>query len=132
MAFEREIVRYLQNVDACRALAASLAAREGLDASDDAKDFLDKVAVRSDDAPLTRRQTEFLLSIRDDNRYVSSLYDFDLVAVLKNCWLARADLDDEGDVAFLARLKERGGKSFKVAEGRRLLRVARKIDGVVD
>jgi hypothetical protein len=132
MAYEHEIVRFLHDVDACRALAAALAKRDGLEASDDARDFLDKVAGWSFDAPLTRRQTEFLLGIRDDNRYVTSLYDFDLAALVKACWQARSDVADDADVGFLGRLKERGGKSFKVGEGRRLLRIARGVGGLVD
>jgi hypothetical protein len=136
MAFELEIVRTMQDVGAARALATSLLAREALDASDDAIDFLEKVAGWDGEAPLSRRQAEFLLAVRDDNRYVASLYDFDLARVLRECWSARADLEDEADATFLAGLRDRvaarGGKTFRVAEGRRLLRVARRIGGVLD
>lgn len=132
MASEREIVRYLNDVQACAALAARLAARSELAASEDALDFLEKIARRSETAPLSRRQTEFLLAIRDDNELVRTLHRFDLAAVLRSLWVARADIADESDVAFLERLRERGQSSFRVAEARRLLRVARGVDGLLD
>lgn len=132
MPAEREIVRYMHDVEACRALAASLAARDGLACTDDARDFLDKVAGWDADWELSRRQAEFLLGIRDDNRYVTTLYDFDLAAVFWECWAARADLEEEGDAAFLERLKAQGAKQYRVADARRLLRLARTLPGVVD
>lgn len=132
MAAEREIVRYMHDIEACRALAARLAGREELAGSEQAGPFLEKIAGWAFEDPPTRRQVEFLLGIRDDNRFVGSLYDFDLTRVLGACWAARADVLDEDDVGFLERLKTRGGTTFRVAEARRLLRIARGITGVLD
>jgi len=77
--------------------------------------------------PITTRQGEKLLELRDDAEYYSSVRGFSVQSLIKNCWLARDDLDSEDDRKFIAQLKETSYSSIKRRQLRKLLACVREL-----
>jgi hypothetical protein len=63
--------------------------------------------------PITTRQGEKLIELRDDSEYHSSAKGFSVASLIKNCWLARDDLNSEHDRKFIEDLKASGVSSNK-------------------
>jgi hypothetical protein len=92
--------------------------------------FLEGMEVHK--GPLSTRQAEKLVEIRDQNQWVSTIgRDFSVRLLLNACWEARCDLKDEDDIAFIESLKARGASTARYREACRLLRCARRL-GVID
>jgi hypothetical protein len=91
--------------------------------------FLEGMEVHK--GPLSTRQAEKLVEIRDQNRWVSKIRDFSVRLLLNACWEARHDLNDEDDIAFIESLKARGASTARYREACRLVRCAREL-GVID
>src|SRR5262249_2611541 len=77
--------------------------------------------------PITTRQGEKLLELRDDAEYYSSVRGFSVQSLIKNCWLARDDLDSEDDRKFIRQLKGTNCLSIKRRQLRKLLACAREL-----
>jgi hypothetical protein len=77
--------------------------------------------------PITTRQGEKLLELRDDAEYCSSVHGFTVQSLIKNCWLARDDLDSKDDRKFIEQLKETSYSSIKRRQLRKLLACAREL-----
>jgi hypothetical protein len=87
--------------------------------------FLEGMKVHQ--GPLSTRQAEKLVEIRDQNQWVSKIRDFSVRLLLNACWEARHDLNDEDDIPFIESLKARGASTARYREACRLLRCAREL-----
>jgi hypothetical protein len=63
--------------------------------------------------PITTRQGEKLIELRDDAEYHSSVQGFSVVSLITNCWLARDDLNSEQDRKFIEELKAAGVSAIR-------------------
>jgi len=87
--------------------------------------FLENMSTQQE--PLTTRQSEKLLEIRDAAQYFSAYDGFNIDTLIGTCWMARLDLNDEDDIAFIERLKESGAKSIRRRQVKRLFRCCREL-----
>ena len=65
-----------------------------------------------------------LLELRDDAEYYSSVRGFSVQSLIKNCWLARDDLDSEDDRKLIKQLNETSYSCIKRRQLRKLLACA--------
>jgi hypothetical protein len=122
----REIDRIRKDLAAVRSLAKRLLDLPHADWNDWEIDFLQHMARRKGSDPITTRQGEKLLELRDDAEYYSSVRGFSVQSLIKNCWLARDDLDSEDDRKFIEQLKE-SYSSIKRRQLRKLLACGREL-----
>ena len=109
MASWPEIEKVRKDVGQFRSLAARLRSAE-FDRSDDADDFLDKIAL-DDLRELSTRQAEFLLGLRNDAERHFNLRGFNVAKLIQECFVARLDLADEKDIRRIEAL-EKTGREF--------------------
>src|SRR6266550_1982601 len=109
----REIDRIRKDLVAVRSLAKRLLELPHADWNDWEIDFLQHMARHKGSDPITTRQGEKLLQLREDAEYYSSVCGFSVQALIKNCWLARDDLDREDDRNFIEQLKGTSCLSIK-------------------
>jgi hypothetical protein len=102
----KEIDRIRKNLVAVRSLAERLLSFPRADWNDWEVDFLQHMARHRRPDPITTRQCEKLLELRDDAEYYSSARGFGVQSLIQNCWLARDDLESEDDRKFIEHLKE--------------------------
>jgi hypothetical protein len=102
----KEIDRIRKNLVAVRSLAERLLSFPRADWNDWEVDFLQHMARHRRPDPITTRQCEKLLELRDDAEYYSSVRGFGVQSLIQNCWLARDDLESEDDRKFIEHLKE--------------------------
>jgi hypothetical protein len=121
----REIDRIRKDVVAVRSLAKRLLVLPDADWNDWEVDFLQHMARHKGPDPITTRQGEKLLELRDDAEYCSSVNGFSVQSLINNCWLARDDLSREEDKKFIEDLK--GATCVKRRQLRKLLVCAREI-----
>lgn len=81
--------------------------------------------------PLSTRQSEKLVELRDDHELHTRVDGFSVTSLIEGCWLARLDLESDSDLEFMERLKEGGRTALRRREVRRLLHCAREL-GVVE
>ena len=89
-----------------RSLAKRLLNLPHADWNDWEIDFLEHMGRHKGPDPITTRQGEKLLELRDDAEYYSAVRGFGVQSLIENCWLARDDLDSEDDRRFIEQLKE--------------------------
>jgi hypothetical protein len=77
--------------------------------------------------PITTRQGEKLIELRDDAKYYSSVHGFSVQSLIKNCWVARDDLSRVEDKKFIEDLKMASYLSVKRRQLRKLLACAREL-----
>lgn len=123
MSSWKEIERIKRDPAGARALAKSLLAIPDLTAWEEP--FLEDMGVHQ--GPLSTRQAEKLVEIRDQNAWVSTIQGFSVRSLLNACWEARYDLNDEDDVAFVEGLKARGSSTARYREAFHLLDCARRL-----
>jgi hypothetical protein len=123
----REIDRIRKDLVAVRSLAKRLLELPHADWNDWEIDFLQHMARRKGPDPITTRQSEKLVELRDDAEYYCSVHGFSVQALLKNCWVARDDLDSEDDRKFIEQLKETSISCVKRRQLRKLLACAREL-----
>jgi hypothetical protein len=85
------------------------------------------MARRKGPDPITTRQCEKLLELRDDAEYYSPVRGFSVQSLIKNCWLARDGLESEDDRKFIEHLKETSCSCVKRRQVRKLLACARQL-----
>jgi hypothetical protein len=112
---------------AVRSLAKRLLNLPHADWNDWEIDFLQHMGRQKAPDPITTRQGEKLLELRDDAEYYSSMRGFSIQSLIKNCWLARNNLDSEDDRKFIEQLKETSCLSIKRRQLRKLLACAREL-----
>jgi hypothetical protein len=122
----KEIDRIRKDLVAVRSLAKRLLILPHADWNDWEIDFLQHMGRHKGPDPITTRQGEKLLELRDDAEYYSSVRGFSVQSLIKNCWLARDELDN-GDRKFVELLKETSYSSIKRRQLRKLLACAREL-----
>jgi hypothetical protein len=128
MATQKEIKRLGDDLAAVRRLANSLLEQGDCDWTAWELEFLDAMAARSSDAPLSTRQREMLSALRDSARTYRLVEGLSIPRLIDTCWLERFDLDDD-DAAFIERLKaEQPVATLKHRPAYRLLAIARSLD----
>ena len=123
MASWKDIEELKRNPARARHMAKFLLAIPGLSSWEEG--FLESMEVHV--GPLSTRQAEKLLEIRDDLRRVSSVEGFSVKTMLPACYEARLDLDDENDIEFLERLRASSATEWRYRDARRVLYCARKL-----
>ena len=123
----KEIDRIRKNLVAVRSLAKRLLDLPRADWNDWEIDFLQHMARHKGLDPITTRQCEKLLELRDEAQDYSSVHGFSVQSLIKNCWHARNDLDSEDDRKFIEHLKETSCSSVKRRQLRKLLVCARQL-----
>ena len=120
----KEINRIRKDLVAVRSLAKRLLNLPHADWNDWEIDFLQHMSRHKGPDPITTRQGEKLLELRDDAEYYSAVRGFSVQCLIENCWLARDDLDSEDDRRFIQQLKETRYSSIKRRHLRKLLACA--------
>jgi hypothetical protein len=126
----REIDRIRKDVVAVRTHAKRLLALSDADWNDWEIDFLQHMSRHKGPDPITTRQGEKLLELRDDAEYYSSVNGFSVQSLINNCWLGRDDLSREEDKKFIEDLKAATNSCVKRRQLRKLLACAREIGEV--
>ena len=101
----REIDKVRKDAVAVSSLAKRLLVAPNHDWNDWELDFLQHMARHRGPDPITTRQGEKLIELRDDAEYHSSVQGFSVVSLITNCWLARNDLSSEQNRKFIEELK---------------------------
>jgi hypothetical protein len=78
--------------------------------------------------PITTRQGEKLVELRDDAEYHSAVQGFSVVSLITNCWLARDDLSS--GKKFIEELKASGVSAIRRRQLGKLLACARELNEV--
>ncbi len=134
MSSHIEMQKLAQNPAAVGSLASYLLKLTDIGWTDWEIDFLDSMAGRSGREPISLRQREKLIELRDDARTYSSFDGFSVSSLVDRCWQARLDLSED-DEDFIVRLHDQRANSLKRRPVLRLLHCARQlhlIDGFVD
>jgi hypothetical protein len=121
----REIDRIRKDFVAVRSLAKRLLDLPHADWNEWEIDFLQHMARHKGPDPITTRQGEKLVELRDDAEYYSSVHGFSVQSLIKNCWVARDDLSREEDKRFIEDLK--AITCVKRRQLRKLLACAREL-----
>ena len=135
MTDHRALKALAESPHAVRALARQLLTIGGLEAgtawTDWELDFLDSMAGRESEEPLSQRQREVLDELRTAAERHTSIDGLSVRALIERCWAERADLVDDLDVAFVEDLRASGRRSVTRRQRTRLLRCCREA-GVFD
>ena len=126
----REIDRIRKDTVAVRSLAKRLLNTQNRDWNDWELDFLEHMARHRGPNPITTRQGEKLIELRDGAEYHSSMQGFSVVSLITNCWLARDDLNSEQDRKFIEELKATGASAIRRRQLGKLLACARELGEV--
>jgi hypothetical protein len=126
----REIDRIRKDLVAVRSLAKRLLDLPHADWNDWEIDFLQHMVRRKGSEPITTRQGEKLLELRDDAEYYSSVHGFSVQSLVENCWLTRNELDSEDNRKFIEQLKETSVSCLKRRQLHKLLACARELGEV--
>jgi hypothetical protein len=121
----KEIDRIAKDPGAVRILAKSLLRMTEMEWRVWELDFLDNMSNQKE--PLTTRQAEKLLEIRDSSQIFSTYDGFNVVTLMHKCWVARFDLSSDDDIDFIERLKDCGSKSIRRRQVSRLFRCCREL-----
>jgi hypothetical protein len=94
-------------------------------------DFLESMAKRTGLEPISTRQREVLVELRDDAVSHTKTRDgLSVCTLILQCWQARLDLDDDDDIAFIDELYGSGTTALKRRPLGRLLSCARQLNWV--
>jgi len=107
MASWVEIDRLRKDPPKFKSLAAHLLKLPDANWAEYVERFLKYVAGRPD-TELSTRQAKFLLKLRDDKATHFTIGGFSVAILIKNCFQARFDLNDDRDVEFIASLHNTG------------------------
>jgi len=127
----KEIDRLRKDTVAVNSLAKRLLVIPNHDWTDWELDFLEHMGRQRVRDPITTRQCEKLIELRDDSDYHSSVTDFNVLSLIQNCWIARDDLNRDEDRKFIEDLKASGVSALRRRQLGKLLVCAREL-GVVE
>lgn len=124
-----------ENPSAVRALARYLLLLVGRDDTqawtDWEVDFLESMAARESDEPLTMRQREVLTDLKNAAERHTEIDGMSVRSLIERCWLERADLDSDEDQEFVVGLRASGQRTVTGRQRWRLVRCCRKL-GVIE
>ena len=126
MASHRDMKALAENADRVRSLARALLAQEDHVWTDWEIDFLESMAAHQGPEPLTQRQREVLSELEAVSTYVSSVEGMSVGTLIRECFEARLDLDEE-DEAFVESLAQSGKTSLRRRPLTRLLACSRRL-----
>jgi hypothetical protein len=126
----REIDRLRKDSVAINSLAERLLRIPNHDWTDWELDFLEHMIRHRRTDPITTRQSEKLIELRNDSEYHSSVQGFSVASLIANCWLARGDLNSEQDKKFMEDLKASGASALRRRQLGKLLACARELGEV--
>lgn len=119
-----------ENADRVRSLARALIAQEDHVWTDWEIDFLESMAAHQGPEPLSQRQREVLAELEDVSKYVSTVDGMSVTSLIRDCFEARLDLDEE-DEEFVEGLVKAGKTSLRRRPLRRLIACSRRL-GLID
>lgn len=126
----RKIDALSKDVSRAQRLAGFLSRLPEISWTDWEADFLEAISIRGE--PLSTRQAEKLLELAEASVWHERTADgFSVRLLARDCFLARAELAGEADVAFIERLHAEGCTRLRRAGLQRLLRCARAT-GVIE
>lgn len=135
MTSHRALKALAENPQAVRGLAQALLKIGAVDTatgwSDWELDFLDDMARRDTDEPLSMRQREKLDELKCSTERHTQVHGLSVRGLIERCWLERLDLDSDEDQQFVDDLKASGLSSVTRRQLGRLLRCCRDL-GVID
>ena len=126
----KEIDRVRKDSVAVKSLAKRLLSIPNHDWNDWELDFLEHMVRHRGPEPITTRQGEKLIELRDHSEYHSSVQGFSVASLITNCWLARDDLKNEEDRKFIDNLKTSGASALRRRHLGKLLACARQVGAV--
>jgi hypothetical protein len=91
--------------------------------------FLESLSDRRSTEPLSQRQREILVDLRDSVQSFTQVRGFSVAMLIRACWEHRLDLEDD-DLDFVERLKADGPKTLKRRAAYRILACAHRLDVV--
>jgi hypothetical protein len=107
-----EMHKVATNAGAVSSLASYLLYLNDANWTDWEIDFLGNMSGWTGLEPITSRQREKLFELRDDATNYSTLKGYSVANLLRGCWLAHLDLDED-DPEFIVRLYEQRVTSLK-------------------
>lgn len=125
MANFREIHDFQKDAGRSRRLAESLLMNCVAEWSDWERDFLDHM--QNQKSELSTRQAEKLLELRNDAAVFRKVDGIAFTTLIRTCFEARLDLDDEDDGAFLEKLRWGDAARLRRPQALRLVRIARRL-----
>jgi hypothetical protein len=128
MSSARELHEISKDPVRVRALGMKLLVLHNSELTDWEIEFLTHMAEWAGPDPLSTRQAEMLVELRDNLTKYASVDRLNVSSLIANCWLARLDLSED-DQAFVEKI--RGSKELNRRDLRRLLRCARVL-GLVE
>ena len=131
MASHKEMHRIANDLQAVRSIAKSLLAHPDQEWTDWELDFLDSMLRFKGDYPLTIRQCESLLELRDGVEEVFTYNNFSIAALIEECRL-RSYLLEEPYKKFILALQAASATSIKRRQLGRFLRCCRVVSAVED
>ena len=126
----KEIDRVRKDSVAVKSLAKRLLSTPNHDWNDWELDFLEHMVRHRGPEPITTRQGEKLIELRDHSEYHSSVQGFSVASLITNCWLARDDLKSEEDRTFIDNLKASRTSALRRRYLVKLLACARQVGAV--
>ena len=126
----KEIDRVRKDSVAVKSLAKRLLSIPNHDWNDWELEFMDHIVRHRGLEPITTRQGEKLIELRDHSQYHSSVQGFRVASLITNCWLARDDLKNEEDRKFIDNLKTSGASALRRRHLGKLLACARQVGAV--
>jgi hypothetical protein len=132
MASHIEMKRLADDLDAAQRLVTFLQSVTTAEWTEWELSFLDSLQLRTSKDPLSLRQTEKLIELRDAAVSFTQHQGFGIKTLITACHQNRFDLDDEDDVAFIERLHAEKPASLKRRPLLRLVRCARILDIIHD
>jgi hypothetical protein len=117
----QEMHRIAHDPVAVRDLAKHLLKIPNHEWSDWEIDFLEGMAKRERPDPLTMRQREVLLGLREETEYHSRIKGISVGTLIQKCYEYRLDLD-EGDIDWIEELQRKGTCSLRRGSLSRLRR----------
>jgi hypothetical protein len=130
MASYTQMSRTAADPAAVQGMASFLLTVADADWSDWEVDFLEHMREHEGPEPISMRQREVLFELNDKARNYRDYRGLSVRHLIRECWLARADLDEDGE-AFINKLNGARPTGLKRAALYRLVRCARQL-GVVD
>jgi replication fork clamp-binding protein CrfC len=132
MASHIEMKRLSDDLDAVHRLVQFLQTVTTAEWTEWELNFLDSLQLRKSKDPLSLRQTEKLIELRDAAQTFSRYEGYSIKTLISSCHSNALDLADDEDVAFIERLKAENPATLKRRPLFRLVRCARELDIIHD